>query len=184
MRTFIAIELPEPVKEALGALSRRLQRPGERVTWVPADRIHLTLRFLGELDEEAIAKLSAILSDEYAGMAPFALSVAEVGAFPNVRRPSVIWAGVGPVDGGVQAAQAVAEQAARASGLPAEKKAFRPHLTLARIRDRRAASGLTARLEAERGFVGGEFTVGRVSLFSSELTPKGPIYRGLGEFPF
>jgi len=183
LRAFIAIELPEPVKEALGALSRRLQRPGERVTWVRTERIHLTLRFLGEIDQEAIVKLSAILSDAYAGMAPFALSVKGVGAFPNVRRPSVIWAGIGPVDG-VQAAHDAAEQAARTIGLPVENKAFRPHLTLARIRDRRAASALTARLEAERGFVGGEFTVGRVSLFSSELTPKGPIYRRLGEFPF
>jgi len=172
------------VRAALGALGRRLQPRGERISWVRPDRMHLTLRFLGDVDDEPIAELGALLSDRYAGMAPFTLSVEGVGAFPNERRPSVIWAGVGPLDGGLRAVQQMAEQAARDVGLPAEKKPFHPHLTLARIRDRRAGAGLTARLEAERAFAGGEFPVGSVSLFSSELKPEGPIYRRLGDFPF
>ena len=184
MRTFVAIELPESVKEALHALSGRLRESGGRVSWVKPENMHLTLRFLGEVDDEHVERLSAILADAYRGSAAFPLAVRGTGAFPNPRRPDVIWVGAEPLEGALAEVQAAAESAARAIGLPPDDKIFRAHLTLARIRDRRAAKPLMECLEMERDFAGGEFTVGSVSLFSSELTPHGPIYRRLREFAF
>ena len=203
MRSFVAVELPEPILEAVGQLSGRLRASGARATWVKPENMHLTLRFLGEVDEENINRLKAILSDSYRGMSPFTLSVRGVGAFPNMRRPSVVWVGAvvarearSQVELGneralgnegaeaIETAYLAAESAARAIGLAPEEKAFHPHLTLARIRDAREAPPLVACLERERDFCAGDFTVHSVSLFSSRLTPHGPIYQRLEEFTF
>ena len=206
MRSFVAVELPEPILEAVGQLSGRLRASGARVTWIKPENMHLTLRFLGEIDEDNINRLKAILSDAYRGMSPFTLSVRGVGAFPNMRRPSVVW--VGAVEAreagearsqvqlgneralgddraeAIETAYLAAESAARAIGLPPEEKAFHPHLTLARIKDAREAPPLVACLERERDFCAGDFTVHSVSLFSSRLTPHGPIYQRIEEFTF
>ena len=182
VRTFVAIELPVEVKQALEALSGRLRRSGAKATWVRVDNIHLTLRFLGDVSECDVNRLGERLALAYQEEEPFVLTVAGTGAFPNSRKPSVIWAGVSPLDGGLARAQTIAEDAAAAIGLDAEARAFRPHLTVARIRDSRAIGELPAHLEQERDFFGGEFRVTAVSLFSSQLTPKGPIYRCLREF--
>ncbi|NIA13087.1 MAG: RNA 2',3'-cyclic phosphodiesterase [Nitrospiraceae bacterium] len=184
MRIFIAVELPKPVKQALQELSGRLRAKSERVSWVHPDRMHLTLRFLGDVGPEPLDALRERLRPAYAGRAPFTLCVEGAGVFPNRRRPSVVWAGIGPVEGPLAKIQAEAEDAARAIGLPAEKRAFRPHLTLARIRDPRAGAPLLARLDREPAFRAGEFLVDAVSLFSSELTRQGPIYRRVEEFSF
>ena len=184
MRTFIAIELPETVIASLGALGNRLRGAGVRVSWVKPESMHLTLRFLGEIDAEHVDRLRAILCDAYKGIVPFMLSVRGAGAFPNMQRPSVIWVGVEPLDGGLATVQMAAESAARAIGSPPEDKPFHSHLTLARIKDSRSAGPLMACFEQERDFKAGDFTVRSVSLFSSQLTRHGPIYRCEQEFPF
>ena len=184
MRAFIAIELSDAVRQALSSLVLRLRESRARVSWVRVENIHLTLRFLGEVDEPHIERLAGILRDAYKGIVPFTLSVRGTGAFPNLRKPSVIWVGAGPVEGPLGEVQLAAESAARAIGLPPEEKAFHPHLTLARIRDARGAGPLVARLEEERDFEGGEIPVNRVSLFSSELAPGGPVYTRVMEFGF
>ena len=184
MRTFVAIEMPQQVLDALRGLSDRLRASGSRVSWVKPENMHLTLRFLGDVDEEHIDRLAAILCEAYKGMIPFAASVRGTGAFPNMRRPSVIWVGVEPFEGGLATVQTAAESAARAIGLPPEDKTFHPHLTLARIKDAREARPLMDLFACERDFHAGDFTVAGVSLFCSQLTPHGPIYRRLREFDF
>jgi len=182
VRTFIAIELPKAVKEALGALSNRLRRSGAKATWVQPENVHLTLRFLGDVSESVVNKLGERLAVAYQDLEPFTLSMARTGAFPNLRRPRVIWVGVGPLEGGLAEAQAIAEEAAVWVGLAPEKRRFQPHLTVARIRDARELGGLPMCLAQEADFAGGEFVVENVSLFSSRLTPNGPVYRRLKEF--
>ena len=184
MRVFIAIELPESVRSRIAALVGRLRESGARVSWVRPENMHLTLRFLGEADPEPVERLEHILSDAYKATPAFALQVQGTGAFPNTRKPSVIWVGVGPLEGPLMQVQDAAEAAARAIGLPPEKKAFHAHITLARIRNARAARPLMERFEEERDFDAGEFSVASVSLFSSQLTPKGPIYARLEEYVF
>lgn len=184
VRTFIAIEVPDAAKESLAALSGRLRMPGVRASWVKPKNMHLTLRFLGEIDPDRIETLATGLDHAYQGRTPFDLYIRGAGAFPKPRKPSVIWAGIEPLEGALAEVQAIAERAARDIGLPPDNKAFRAHLTLARIRDARTAQPLMVRLEQERDFDGGEFSVQGVSLFSSQLTPQGSIYQRLREFCF
>ncbi|HIJ65372.1 MAG TPA: RNA 2',3'-cyclic phosphodiesterase [Candidatus Hydrogenedentes bacterium] len=184
MRTFIAIELPEPIRRELAALGAALRQSGVRASWVTADRIHLTLRFLGEIDPEDADHLSEILTQHYAGHESFRLRVAGVGAFPNLKRPSVVWVGVGPSEGGLSSAHAIAETAAQTIGLAPEKKRFNAHLTLARVREARDIAPLVELITRHSGFCGGEFDVTGVALFSSKLTPNGPVYKRLKDFLF
>jgi 2'-5' RNA ligase len=184
MRLFIAIELPDAVHSALEALQSRLRAAGVRASWVKGGNIHLTLRFLGDVDEDRAARIVDMLETEYASVGPFALQVRGVGAFPNARRPSVLWAGCEPAEGPLACVQQAAETAARAVGLAPEAKAFRPHLTIARVKDWRAAGPVGEALDCERDFDAGEFDAAGVALFSSRLMPSGAVYERLKEFRF
>lgn len=184
MRSFVAIELPRGVKQRLWELGQSMRVPDLRASWVKPERMHLTLRFLGDVGDDQLAKLGERLAEAYAGREPLELTVRGTGAFPNVRRPSIVWAGVGPLEGGLSDVQSQAETAAREVGLKPEKRAFKPHLTLARIKDPRNAGALRPALARHAGFALDAFPVSSVSLFSSELTPKGPNYTRLREFSF
>ncbi len=183
LRCFIAVELPQDIRDELVALAVRLKDPGLQASWVSPGNMHLTLRFLGDVTAEGRDRLIELLSEAYQSVSPFTLQVREVGVFPNLRRPNVIWAGVHPLEGPLQTIQAAAEMAARAIGLPPETKPFKAHLTLARVKQLNGES-FQARFDTEREFAGGEFTVHGVSLLSSKLTPKGAIHTCLREFHF
>ena len=183
MRTFVAIELDETVKSPVEALSRRLRGYGAQASWVRPENMHLTLRFFGDIADAPAARLAEMLADACKETPPFPLQVRGIGVFPNARKPSVLWVGVEPFEGGLAHLYAAAENAARAIGLPPDDKAFHPHVTLARIRDARTARPLMDALEGEAAFDAGAFEVRDMTLFSSELTPKGPIYRVVREFP-
>ena len=184
MRSFIAIELPLSVLESVAALRDRLRKSNVAASWVRDDNLHLTLRFLGDVSEPDLARLSEYLGERSAACAPLRLCVCGVGAFPNQRRPAVVWVGVETLSGDLIAVQAHTETAARNIGLPPEPKPFHPHITLARIRDARRLGTLPAELDAAQSFLAGEFDVPHMALFSSTLTPRGPIYRCLREFKF
>ena len=190
MRSFVAIELPDAIRKSIAALCTRVSdaaRAAEsstRVSWVDPERMHLTLRFLGEVDEEGLNRIAAILADGLKTAVPFTLKAARTGVFPNTRKPSVMWVGIGPLAGGLQMVHDTAEDAARAIGLAPDNKTFHPHVTLARIRDGRDAGPLMEAFDKRRDFAAGEFEVHGVSLFSSRLTPKGPIHDRLREFRF
>jgi len=186
MRAFIAIEVPEAIRIALDAMNGRLRERLDardlRVSWVRPENMHLTLRFLGDVTDGQIAGISTHMDEACRAEAPFPLEIAGTGAFPNPRRPSVIWVGAGPLEGPLGRIQEACEAAAQAAGLAPEEKAFHPHLTLARIKEWRGSQPLMERLEREKDVRAGEFTVRDVTLFSSALTSRGPIYRRLKEF--
>ncbi len=182
MRAFVAIELPEEVREALGELAARLRRGGARATWVRPERMHLTLRFLGEVAPETAEHYAESLAGKIRPCGAARLRVAGTGAFPNLRRPNVVWAGAECLEGDLAALHAAAEHAARAAGLEADSKRFHPHITLARIRDRRRLGTLCELLENERDFDAGAFDATRLVLLESKLTPRGPEYHHLEEF--
>lgn len=182
MRAFIAIELPDDVKDILVALVERLRRSDVRASWVKRDAMHLTLRFLGEIDEHALSDIVRSLEEGLKDARSFELRVAGVGGFPNVARPGTVWAGVHPVEGPLTSTYRVCETAARSAGLPPESKPFRPHLTVARLK--RAQDGVHLRpyLEQEDSLTSHVFKVPSVVLFQSDLTPRGPIHTPLREF--
>lgn len=183
MRAFIAIELPDAVRRPLSEIVVQLRKVGVKATWVQSDRMHLTLRFLGDVQSEQIDTIADALRQPFALHDAFFLVSDGLGAFPNLRRPSVIWAAIAPLDPDLARVQQLAETAAQSAGLPAETKVYHPHITLARVRNPAAARALGAAVESYPPFRTDAFEVSHVSLFSSELTPRGPVYTRIHEFP-
>lgn len=180
MRTFLAVELPGEVRDALAAAQRRLEARIGGWRWTRAGGIHLTLRFLGEATPESLERARPLWRAAAAASSPLAIRVAGLGVFPAPRRARVLWAGVTEEpDGGHLAALARSlESACREAGFPPETRAFTPHLTLARAAGERAqAPGADDALDAGRA------DVREIVLFRSELLPKGAVHTPLDRFP-
>ncbi len=186
VRAFIAVELPETVRSALSGLQNRLKE-GERapVKWVNPESVHLTLKFLGNIDLESIPQLSEAISEASRGNAPFRLELSELGGFPNLRAPRVLWVGLRGETASLSALQKNVESALIPLGFPPEKKGFSPHLTLGRVREK-ATSGDRYRLgkaasSLEAVFLP-SFTVDSLNLMRSRLSREGAIYSRLQAF--
>ena len=184
IRTFIAIELEEAHHRALRDVQVRLQREAAAswVRWVAPKNIHLTLKFLGDVEAAMMPTLQNAVAEACVGIAPFTLSLGEAGAFPNTRQPNVLWVGVG---GQVELAALLAKRlddACAAIGMPRDDHPFTPHLTLGRVKrearpnDRQMVGELV-----DRSAVGdlGLLRVDRVSVMKSDLRPSGSIYTRL-----
>lgn len=184
MRAFAAIELPDVVKEPVAELIGRLRGHGAQASWVRAENMHLTLRFYGEITEAQAGRAGDVMAAMCGRVGMFSLRVRMTGAFPHVRKPSVLWVGVEPFEGGLATVHEAAEAAAREIGVAPDEKAFHPHVTLARIRDGRTVGALMEAFAAEHDFDAGAFDVGSVTLFSSDLTARGPVYRAVREIEF
>ena len=175
MRLFIAIELPDAAKRALAGLRQDI--PGAR--WVPVEQIHLTLAFLGELDEAALGRLTGELVRIQ--VPEFRLGFSGTGCFPDRRRPRVLWVGLEPQPRLMQLAAGV-HQAVLGCGIPQEERPFSPHITLARLR-LSPARGCDAFLDRHPGQKLPSFPVREFALFQSRLTPQGAVHTPVRSFP-
>jgi 2'-5' RNA ligase len=152
---------------------------GLNVRWVTTGNIHLTLKFLGEVDEHAIDGIAAVLTEAVHGFAPLRLAAAGVGVFPSVKRARVIWVGISGQLPELAALQRSIEDRLAGIGYPHEKRPFSGHLTLGRVKGRIAASRLTSAMVALRDFASETFEVDRVVLFKSDLRATGAVYTEL-----
>jgi len=186
MRCFVALDLPEPVRAALAALGERLRAEAPRadVRWVPSPALHLTLRFLGEVPDAVVARIVTALSALAARQSPMALSLAGCGVFPGPGRPRVVWAGVGEGAGVVGRLAAEIEHAVVALGVPAERRPFQGHITLARVRSPRGIQGLVRALAPLAQTPLGAWTATDLVLFRSHLGPQGARYEVVARLPF
>jgi 2'-5' RNA ligase len=162
-----------------GALIGQLRESRADVKWVTPANAHLTLKFLGDVDEEKIDEIAGKVSAACRGTRPFKMSLAGLGAFPNGRRPSVIWVGVEEGREFLSDLNEKIEKELEKMGFEREKRKFSPHLTIGRLRRQGQPGDLKDRLTAD--YRGGDSTVDRVFLMKSTLTPKGPIYEELRE---
>lgn len=183
VRAFIAIELPGSVKSALSQLQDNLKRSEHTsVKWVDTGSIHLTLKFLGNIATETIPELTKVLSEAARGITPFHLELGEMGVFPNLRAPRVVWVGLRGETATLSILQENIESALIPLGFPPENRAFSPHLTLGRVREKASpgerrslgqavASSKVASMEP--------FPVDSLSLMRSTLTREGAVYSRL-----
>ena len=178
VRVFIAIDIPQEIRNRLTGMQTELRSTGNSARWVAAESTHLTLRFIGEVAEKRREAIDAAL--EGLTWKEFPVSVTGVGFFPGTRSPRVLWAGLqaSTMEGLTQEIDTRLERA----GFDREKRAFRPHITLARAKTSRLERTLVAAAEkfAETGF--GSFTVDRCCLYQSTLKPTGSIYTKLKEY--
>jgi RNA 2',3'-cyclic 3'-phosphodiesterase len=183
VRAFIAIEIPPAIHTQLDKISKDLQGQTKTraIHWVPANNIHLTLKFLGEVSSANLEHVTKIMSGEAARYSPFEIQVGGIGAFPSVRRPRVIWVGIEspPL---LKSIQKGLEAETLRLGYVAEERDFSPHLTLARISHNVTPEELRTISEVMvRYKVGnlGAFRVESVRLFKSDLLPGGAVYTPL-----
>lgn len=175
MRLFIAIELPTGLKNELDRL--RTDIPGAR--WVPREQLHLTLAFLGEVDEETAGRLIAQLATIRADS--FTLTFSGIGSFPDRQRPRVVWIGV-KTEPNLHRLAAAVRQSVLAAGIFLENRPFSPHLTLARLK-LPAAAELGAFLERQSRIFLKAFPVQEFTLFQSRLTSQGAVHNPVRRFP-
>ena len=182
MRLFVAVEIDSAVAQRIADFSAELRRkamllaPGARMTWVHPEQIHVTVRFIGETDPAQAAAIAAVLQPELT-VRTFDMILEGAGAFPPMGAPRVLWAGIGRADELSALEQEVSARLGEC-GVKREDRPYRPHLTLARVRD---ASGLRSKplFEelAERRF--GATPVEAITLFQSRTSPKGATYVAL-----
>jgi 2'-5' RNA ligase len=186
IRTFIAIELDESIKDGLTKLQERLkgEAPRGSVRWVRLEGIHLTLKFLGDVPADQIGEIAKALQKSCQGFAPFSLSCGGLGCFPNLKRPRVLWVGIQEETGTLAQLQKAIEENVAPLGYPTEKRKFSPHLTLGRVQ-KRASSGDRRRLGelVEASEIGnlGQMEVRSVNLMRSDLRPSGAVYTRLAK---
>jgi 2'-5' RNA ligase len=187
VRAFIAIELSEDVLSQVARLQARVRQdlPPGLVRWVRPGGIHLTLKFLGDVERAYLPEIEHALREACASHAPFILRVDGLGCFPNPRRPRVVWIGVQDDGQALGALQRAVEQAIAPLGFPTERRGFHPHLTLGRVKNGRKPAELEALgAYAERAKVrAGQMHVDRVHLMQSDLLPSGAVYTSLAAIP-
>jgi RNA 2',3'-cyclic 3'-phosphodiesterase len=190
IRAFIAIEIPAGVRQQLDAVEKQIQtRAGEvarrAVRWVPVANMHLTLKFLGEVSTGNVHALARMLEAEANRYHPFEMIIGGLGAFPNMRRPQVIWVGTN-VPPELSALQKAIEAETRQLGYPTEERPYSPHLTLGRITQSGRPEEIVQVAKALGEMQIGELArvqVERIHLFHSDLRPTGTIYTSLYDFP-
>jgi 2'-5' RNA ligase len=183
MRCFVAVALPPEVRGHLVRVQDILRRSDPDVKWVEAENLHLSLKFLGDVDDEPLARLKGMLSIEALRWPRLRLTYAGIGTFPEHGTPRVLWAGCsGDLERLAGLAGAV-ERAAETVGVPREHRPFVAHLTIGRVRSDRNLKRLKAALENQREVPLGSDDVAGFVLMKSTVTNKGPIYEELATYP-
>ena len=177
IRCFVAIEIPEDLQESLGRVQKKLWRAAADVKWSAPGTMHLTTKFLGDVDTDDVPAICDVMTAAARSAQPMELSIEGLGAFPAGGPPRVVWAGVtGDVEPLAKLVAGLEEGIADAVGIAPEARAYHAHVTLGRVRSSRGADTLARAIaEAEPVDVGG-FSADELVLFMSELTREGPVH--------
>lgn len=183
IRCFISIEVPEPMRVIIGAVIEELKGSGAEVKWSGSDKVHITLKFLGDTDESRISVLQQSLSKKLSTYQPFCIRISGTRSFPPGKYPRVIWVGIEKSDT-LNALQRDVEEEMTAAGYPAEERSFQPHVTIGRVRSSRRLAEVVKRLAESGNMAFGQFEASGIKLMKSELRPEGPVYTCLADIPF
>ncbi len=177
IRAFIAVEIDESNKQKICGLISGLKKSEADAKWITEDQMHLTLKFLGNTDKSEIQKISDALSDIADNFNSFKINFSEIGAFPNMNRPAVIWLGIDKGAGILKMLNEKIETALEKIRFRQENREFKPHLTLARIRSPKNTPNLI-KLIKETSFNSGDndSRINKLTLFQSALNPKGAVH--------
>jgi RNA 2',3'-cyclic 3'-phosphodiesterase len=181
IRTFIAVELSKAIRQRIAVLKGQLGLAAEHVKWVEPDNLHLTLFFLGEVDEREIPSVCSAVGEGVSSSCPFEMSIERVGCFPNNYRPRIIWIGVG--HGAKELCdlhQQIEPRLLELGCYRREDRKFTPHVTCGRLRSERLQQALVKEMAKYGDWQGGQTLVQELLIMRSELTPQGPSYCVLG----
>ena len=184
IRAFIAVEIDAPHKEKLSALISYLKKSNASVKWVTENQMHLTLKFLGNIGQENVQKISGVLKATAGDFSTFNILFSKIGAFPNYERPRIIWLGIEKGKESLKLLNNKVECELEKIGFSKEKREYKAHLTLGRVKSLKNIPGLSRLInEADLQFQD-EIKIDKLILFQSTLTPKGAIYTPLTQQSF
>ncbi len=187
MRTFIAIELPQEIKDKLGRLQDKLKKCRADVKWVEPKNIHLTLKFLGEIKEERLNKINRIIEDIARNKFKFKVTLAGLGVFPSINHPKIIWVGIKDINNEIGLIAEELEEKLKSLDIPKEERQFLAHITLGRIKSPLNINKLIGALDTLRDEFFKEnfgFIADKITILKSTLNPGGPLYEHLKEITF
>ncbi|MHB1033510.1 MAG: RNA 2',3'-cyclic phosphodiesterase [Pirellulales bacterium] len=181
VRTFIAVEIPDESRRRAGELIAALGRAPAKVKWVETHNLHLTLKFLGEVDPCRIHDICQAVAESVAEVPPFEFELRGAGAFPDAHRPRTVWLAVDRGREEMAVLHDCVEAALAKIGFREDGRRFEPHLTIGRVREGGPGIAELGRLLKQNAdFLAGTATLSEVVVFSSELSRSGPTYEALG----
>jgi 2'-5' RNA ligase len=183
IRSFIAIELPEETRKTLSAVQEELKESGAGVRWVRPGSIHLTLKFLGNIHPTQVEDVASAMVEVVRDHPPIGLCASGLGAFPSKRKPRVIWVGLEGEVERLASIQTRLETVLEPLGFAREKRSFRPHLTIGRVKSRRGLQSLLEAMAAVKLPEFNSFDADEIILYKSDLRPTGAIYTKLHRIP-
>ena len=184
IRSFLAFELPVEIREQIRVISKELKKTALPVRWVKADNIHLTILFLGSVDEDTIGDIEEKVNVVVKGFSAFKTKLSAVGAFPHWKRPRVIWIGLNGDIGRLSNLKNELQEELKVLGFIPEKRPFRAHLTLGRFKgpiDR--DEDMKWILDRYRDINSDMYQVNELILYKSDLKPDGPVYTKMATWP-
>ena len=181
IRLFISVELPDEIKKNIGSLIEGLKKSKAGVKWVKPRNLHLTLKFLGWVEDSQVDRIIELSAKSVAGAGGFKARFEGLGAFPSGKSPRVIW--VGTAEGGDALCKLAKtlEKTTSGAGFRTEEREFKPHLTIGRVKERKGLEKLTKQIGGIKDAGFGEVLVDRINIMKSTLTPNGPVYENLKE---
>ena len=179
IRCFIAIKIPETIQNQLARIQGTLQKQIQKASWVKPGNIHLTLKFLGDVDPKDLESIGEAIEGVAIRHRSFSLRIGGLGTFPNFVRPRVMWTGVTVGGERVSALAQDINVALSYCGFSLETKKFNPHLTIARLKERIDLRPYTNQYRQYDRIDGAEMSVNTISLIQSQLHPTGAIYSTL-----
>jgi len=182
IRSFVCLDVPSDVKGRIEAVQAKLKRISADVSWTRPANVHLTLKFLGDVEEARMRNLGDVLDEIAQRYAPFEVMTERMGVFPRADRPRVLWIGVRDERGVLQALAADVEEVFARQGFAREERPFTAHLTIGRVRSERSARELV-RLFLAEDFPSTRFLVTELLLMRSDLRPEGALYTPLHRAP-
>ncbi len=183
LRLFLAIDIPNAVRETIAEVQNDFKSLNLDARWVEPANFHLTLKFLGSTRPQTIPEIETQMQEITPRFAPPTVTLGLPGVFPNPNRPRVLWLSVQDSQGTLISLMQAIDTRMIPLGFPGEKKQAIPHLTLARFKSARDNRKLKQKLRAGPAVATVPFTVDSVKLMQSELTPEGPNYTVIGDFP-
>lgn len=179
LRAFIAFGLGADARAAIADYVMALRNLRGRVSWVKAENVHLTLKFLGDTPQEKIDNIADVLRDVARTASPISVTIGGGGVFPNEQRPRVLWIGMEEASGALQELATAIDERLHRLGFAKENRPFHPHLTIGRVRDGSVAKIVAAM--RDQPFDHRAVQLNEIALMRSELHPGGSVYTPLCE---
>jgi 2'-5' RNA ligase len=184
IRSFLAFELPPEIREQIGEISRELRKSTLPARWVREENIHLTIVFLGSIEETVVEDLKESVGSVVQHFTGFTASLSRLGVFPNWRKPRVLWIGLEGDIAGLSRLRDELQDALTVFGIRKETRPFRSHLTLGRFKDRLGDhQELQGILDRYHHIPGTPCSLDELVLFKSKLKPSGPVYTKMASWP-